>query len=722
MTTPKFNNFTKQTALFMLCGLLPCLCSAQRRTVTDATLIAEDFIGQQPRMQGIGMKLKNPSSYFTNIGGDDKAKGAFYIFTSEQTGKGFVIVSGDERLPKVLAYSDESPFDVDSIPPNVRYWLDCYTEAFTSLDDNKEETDSQRLPLKTEGVAPLLGSNEWGQDDPFNRLCPSVRNEKCVTGCVATAMSQVMKYHRYPVAGKGNANYRTETNGIHIQHDIESTIFKWEDMLDDYKSKFTEEQGRAVAELMYACGTSVKMDYCTSEQGGSGAYQTDLITAFVNNFYYDENAALMSRNYCSVEDWHELLVKELNEGRPVNYAGQSTRDGGHSFVLDGYRVNADSKYPDYHVNWGWNGKCNGYYQVANLHPSENGQHATMGGFNSSQQMTIGIMPDDGIDNSLFYLCTPNLYVSSSTAKPGSTIQVYTSSCINFSYKPFQGTIHVAIKSLGDDTEIILGESRVRFLNYLQEHNNLNLEITLPADLPDGEYNVRLLSKQQNGNYQEVYSRQYPLLTVATTGKEPPISTGEAMLGCSELEINNDAAPSIISLNIYELQNLQESPFIGDLKMIFADMSGKQLCTFGDSIQPGELSTFEIQEEPITIQGQLLGDWQDGNYRIYVGARQLNTSQFVYLSYYDSFQPDMTYQDLSIEAQIIEGKLVIKGKTYVISPTSIKTPNEGQKKKNDTYVYRIDGTCLGRYSYHSHRFSPGVYVIRQGENVRKLFIK
>ena len=720
------NIVLKQTALQLLCGLLPCLCFAQQRSISDASKIANSFVQDHSmRLQVSGINIKLTSSI---ISSDDELhmdKEAYYIFTSASDEAGFVVVSGDERMPDILAYSDENSFDIDNIPPNVRYWLDCYEETFRTLNSSNNSKTIIIESANPDGVAPLLEKNAWGQGDPYNLLCPSVRNTKCVTGCVATAMAQVMNYYRYPDTGKGSINYTTGTNRIHLQRDFNSVQFHWDKMQDAYKKNYTQEEADAVAELMYACGTSVKMDYCTSEQGGSGAYQTDLTTAFVDNFRYDNDAAFMDRRYCAIEDWHQIIVNELNARRPINYAGQSMRDGGHSFVFDGYKLINDWTYPYYHVNWGWDGSCDGYYQITDLHPSEDGQHATYAGFNSSQQMTINIKPEDSINDGIVYLGTPNLYISSSTSKAGSKIRAYTASCVNFSYKPFNGTLYVALISAEDGSMTILGENRMKALNYLQEQNNLSIDITIPSSIVDGQYKIQLLSKQTgNKDYFQVFSKQYPVLTISSSGNVSPEATSETMLGSSELEAVTTSDPSLICINIYELQNLLDAPFIGDLKMILADKWGKQLCSFGDSIQPGELGTFEVQEEPLKIKGQLMGDWPNGDYKLYVGARQINASQFVYLSFYDIAQPDMEYHDLSLNAQIKDGRLIVNNKSYTIIPTSLEQIKADGTIGNDTYImlYDLNGICLGNCIQNVSTLPPGVYIILDRGQKRKLFFK
>ena len=340
-------------------------------------------------------------------------------------------------------------------------------------------------------------------------------------------------------------------------------------------------------------------------------------------------------------------------------------------------------------------------------------------------MTINIKPEDGVNDGIVYLGTPNLYVSSSTSKAGSKITAYTASCVNFSYKPFNGTLYVALISMEDGSMTILGENRIKALSYLQEQNNLSIDITIPSSIADGQYKIQLLSKQtDNNDYLQVLSKKYPVLTISSSGNVSPEVTNEAMLGSSELEAVTDSDPSLICINIYELQNLLDAPFIGDLKMILADKWGKQLCSFGDSIQPSELSTFEVQEEPLKIKGQLMGEWPDGDYKLYVGARQINTPKFVYLSFYDIAQPDMEYHDLSLNAQIKDSRLVVSGKTYNILPMSLEHINaEGSLgNASNLKIYNLNGICIGKYGKNLNVLPPGMYIIIEGGYKRKIVIK
>lgn len=664
----------KRTALLLLCGLLSFACIAQQRTKHDAKSIASNFAtnnlkGNKHKGE---IKLLLSSSQISTNKELRTDKEAYYIFSSSESAE-FIIVSGDERMPSILAYSDENGFDNANIPPNVQYWLESYTDAYLSLTDDTDNTGEALSTINPNGVKPLLTDNRWGQDDPYNLLCPTVRNRKCVTGCVATAMAQVMNYYKYPDIGQGDISYRTETNNIYVQHRFDEKPFQWDDIIDDYSKGYSSEQATAIAELMLACGASVKMDYCVSSQGGSGAYQSDLIPAFIEHFDYDRDAAFVMRDYCTSEDWHGLIINELNNGRPINYAGQSRKDGGHSFVLDGYSVDEEYTYPYYHINWGWDGVCNGYYQIVDLHPMEDGQYASNSGFNEEQQMLVGIKPEDGIDDPTNILCTSKLNLSTTLTSPGKTVKIRANSLINMSYEAFNGTLHVALISMNDSTEIMLGEVQTRSIGYLQEQKDLSIEFNVPTEIADGQYLVQLRStKNQGKEYNPVFSKQYPSLNITSNndinqGQEPE---EDVLLGASELEIIQAEDSSTIKLRIYELANLQSTTFVGYLRMALGDSEGNILTIFGDSVFVEDLDGNEIQSRPIVIKGIPHGTWPNGEYSILILTRNVNSLSYHHLSCHDIVAPNSIKEKLFLKATIEDGYMYINGHRYVIPSTSI----------------------------------------------------
>lgn len=258
-----------------------------------------------------------------------------YIFNDEN-GNGFLIAPGDDRFPAVLGYSDNGNIDVDNLPPGLSDLLDYYRLSITAADSGSptESTASRQY------IAPLIAT-QWGQHEPYNRNCPGV------TGCVATAMAQIINYHQWPDSPVGKLEaYKTQTLGMNVA-ELPERQFNWSDMTDD-----------EISWLMRYCGQSVYMDYAYNE---SGAFSPDAVKAFVEKFHYSRSAELTSPYGMTDDEWESLIYNELRNGRPVYYDGMST-GGGHAFIVDGY---SDGLF---HVNWGWDGSADGFFSLQNLNP------------------------------------------------------------------------------------------------------------------------------------------------------------------------------------------------------------------------------------------------------------------------------------------------------------------------------------------------------------------
>ena len=274
----------------------------------------------------------------------------YYVFDVAD-GNGFVIVAGDDRARQVLAYGDHS-IDMTSVPGNVQWLLDQYAEQMEYLFNHPDAKPS-RQTQGSESVVPQMLTTTWGQRTPYRDQCPQVEGKPCVTGCVATSMAQVMNYWRYPSQLPAVPAYVTETLRLNVPA-LPPADVPWDLMQDSYREgSYTEEQGSAVALLMRYCGQACKMDYTIPS---SAAWSVDQLKAF-KLFGYDKNASFVTRVYYSDEQWHAMIQEDLRAGRPVIYSGKPATASPHNFVLDGYD---GSKY---HVNWGWDGLYDGYYEL-----------------------------------------------------------------------------------------------------------------------------------------------------------------------------------------------------------------------------------------------------------------------------------------------------------------------------------------------------------------------
>ncbi len=298
-------------------------------------------------------------------------------------GGGFVVKAGKE----VIGYSEKGNFNEQTAAPAMLEWIESVAQndamhAKTSAQD----VDSQNVGNGYNAVAvqPLLGNIAWNQDSPYNDLCPQYEiGRTSPTGCVATAMAQVMYYHRWPLQGEGFHEYSPAIlSGNTISADYANTIYRWNDMQPSYDATSSDESRSAVAELMLHCGISVDMFYYTQ----SGALDYDVPPALISYFRYDHSMAYRKREHYSTHDWLQIINEELLANRPVLAYGKSS-SGGHAYVFDGMDENGYI-----HVNWGWGGMSNGYFRTSDLTPATQGIGGSDGGFNYSQRIITGIRP------------------------------------------------------------------------------------------------------------------------------------------------------------------------------------------------------------------------------------------------------------------------------------------------------------------------------------------
>jgi len=314
----------------------------------------------------------------------------YYVFNVDKANKGgFVIVSGDDVVKPVLGYSDHGSYDETNLPPNFAWWMDemqrqiAYAQSknLPQSDGVKKEWESYlngTVSSSTNAAAPLIQTH-WDQFSPYNNLCPAIGGTPAPTGCVATAMAQIMKFWNYPASGSGNSEAYTTQSGISLPSVSYEINYDWTNMQNDYTGSETQQQQDAVATLMYHCGLSVQMQY---DAGESSAVNQNVYSALINNFGYDANMKVLNRNGYSDTDWENLLRTQIDAGMPVYYAGEGSL-GNHAFVCDGYDDSGN-----FHFNWGWSGAYDGYFVTNALYP---------GGyeFNLNQMAITDIKPVQG---------------------------------------------------------------------------------------------------------------------------------------------------------------------------------------------------------------------------------------------------------------------------------------------------------------------------------------
>lgn len=376
----------KKSLLFCISMLMMALAVAGPVNPRQAGNIALNFMMQKSSamMQKSSAKTRSSSGQLVYTKTDGRnADALFYVFN---VGEGFVIISADDAVTPVLGYSTSGHFNPDRIPDNFRGWVQGYADAIEYAKTHELEADAlvqeQWEALEAgralrgggtrNAVSPLL-TTKWDQGTYYNNLCPEDNNQysdHVWTGCVATAMAQIINYHEYPAHGFGTHQYYHNTYGL-LQADFANTTYQYPLMPDSLDWNSSAAQVNAVATLMHDCGVAVNMDYGPS---ASSAYTQVARSALVTHFGYEAQLALKYYRYNSSSyglpiwttvtlyednEWASILMAELNEGRPILYRGDGS--DGHAWVCDGY--DNDTLL---HFNWGWGGSADGYFAIGHI--------------------------------------------------------------------------------------------------------------------------------------------------------------------------------------------------------------------------------------------------------------------------------------------------------------------------------------------------------------------
>ena len=411
----------KRTILLLLSVMMTIIMTAGNVTPEQALQQAQNFLQQTP----MGMKRSQAEVPQLKMAG--RVSG-LYVFNAERN-QGFVIVSNDDRTAPILGYSETGNLDPDNMPCNMRAWLQGYADEIAWLDEHNVQltgvADSRRSSAVKTPIAPLVKTH-WNQNAPYNNQCPYYKNEgssysynttggegyqHCATGCVATAMAQVMYHNQWPTDATTAIPAYTWKE---ISLELPATTFDWANMLLSYGGGASDEQKTAVATLMQYCGYSLQMTYGPS----SSAYTAAIADALQSYFDYATTTAYVHRSNYTYANWIELIYNELKQGRAVVYRGTSA-GGGHSFVCDGYQGE-----DFFHFNWGWGGQSDDYFKLSATNPYEQGigGSSSKEGFIYDQGAVVGIQKKGGtgtvldntgnfdlVDNGVTFSANPTQY-------------------------------------------------------------------------------------------------------------------------------------------------------------------------------------------------------------------------------------------------------------------------------------------------------------------------
>lgn len=425
----------------------------------------------------------------------DASDAACYLFASRD-GRGYMLVSADDAAVPLLGYSAEGSIDPASMPPAMRYWLECYSREIEAAASAGRRAPSaapegrgSRKPIE------VLTTTLWNQGAPYNNMCPDVDGGRAVTGCVATALAQVMRYHSWPGHGQGSNSYAL-ADGSTVAVNFADTYFDWDEMLDDYGRQVgTTSQTDAVATLMHACGAAVDMQYGRSE---SSAQALAVPAAMVKYFNYDRGVRYLPRDYYGLYDWEDLVYDQLATYGPVQYSGQSN-EGGHSFVCDGY-----SSDGYFHINWGWGGMSDGYFLLTALDPAEQGIGGSLSGFNYDQSIIACVARPSATPSAMYenVLLDGDFAIEPLQAEAGSAV-IVSGPVYNFSIDALSGTLGLKITpAMTDGTTAVYAEG-TRFDAVAPAQGLRAYQATLPAGLADGDYIVSPAFRGSSGEWKDI---------------------------------------------------------------------------------------------------------------------------------------------------------------------------------------------------------------------------
>lgn len=409
------------------------------------------------------------------------------------TSGGFAVITNDDRFNAVIGYSDRQ-FSTETLPPAMLWWMDAADEALRLRLESGATVRESVTPGSMgypEAVGQLMATT-WDQGTPYNNIIVQQLGDDYPTGCVATAMAQVMKYYNWPDRGTGFKTHRFqfEENGpeYKLTVDFENTSYQWDNMLPSYSgvSSYTEEEANAVAELMLHCGVAVEMNYGLN---GSGALSNTAAIALEQYFLY--STKLYIRDIYTEREWMGIIYEEISNRRPVYYGGATASGAGHAFVFDGYDANGLV-----HVNWGWSGSGNGFFDVAILNSSQ-------GSFSEGQDMIVmhtaeqpeipyssqfGILPSASWEGGS--TSTGSFTVSTS----GGTLTFNVTNLLNCDANDFTGTLGLIAEPVDGGVAIALFDDQLEAVPYSSGWPDFGTRSASIASLPDGTYRVYLATK------------------------------------------------------------------------------------------------------------------------------------------------------------------------------------------------------------------------------------
>lgn len=534
---------------------------------------------------------------------------AVYVYSLNDD-NGYIVLSADDEAVPMLGYSDSGEFDAASINPTMQWWLDEYAAQIKWLRDNHNSDRYLTTTATTtakQNIEPMV-KTKWNQGAPFNNMCPVDDGKHCVTGCVATAMAQIVNYHKLP-ADNGIGIASLDYNGITYSFDFANESFDWDNMLDSYNGSYTDVQADAVAKLMYACGISAQISYGLGESNGS---DVNVATALINNFGFDKGIRMYFREFYTLSEWNDLVYNQLKDYGPVQYGGHNS-NAGHAFVCDGYNVG-----DFFHINWGWGGSSDGYFKLTALDPATQGIGGSLGGFNIGQEMVGNICAPRADSQPSYSMYVQNTLGVSDDELDLGTYGYISGTFINSSFATLNGSLGYRLEPVSGGNDIY----RTSNYDVSISHNSgyYNIPFHLPASLAEGSYRLVPLWKLSTDSQWRTFDISVgkpKYINVLVEGSKASFTVPTTVK--LQAEVKSFDSPFFVDKTFaltVKLTNNFDTEYLGTVFAAILTADGSTQVGYAEGfmtdVMPGETTEISYSSKFVVLDGQTI---TEGDYLI-----------------------------------------------------------------------------------------------------------
>ena len=665
---------------FLLLIIVICLsCSAlmaEPVSKQKALQIASQVMGAKSRMKkASALNTMKAEVVFDKV----DAKGNPYLYAVHKKGSdGYVLVSGDDRYAAVLGYSDEGQFDADNMPDVLRDWIQGYIETIKDLDAKGYAPSKIMRATPTWPAINPMTSTKWYQLMPYNNNLPEIDGLPAMTGCVTTAVSQLINYWAKKTGQPAGATsvipaYQTKS-GVQIE-ELPITTFDWTEIIDDYSSGATAGQEAEVAKLFQYVACGLKVEFGTTVSGGSSGEEKNIIPALTEYFGFDQTATMENRTLYTLADWTEMIYNELSHQRPVLCGAVNGAGVGHTFLLDGY--DGDGMF---HVNWGWSGRSNGYFRMSVLDPnSVDDKDAPVSNTSFQQEISALICAQIGMEQPAVKM-SPSLIWGGDMTIEGTTL---TALAVNMEEETLTFDYGLAWLDDAGSLEIITSQTAdipPLDINTLDVSNGTSISCTLqPTDKPAGTYKIVAVSRVSGTEKWKVEKQRYAIATF--DGNTVVLSVSTPSLSVLVFSFNGSRLATDTQPVDISLQN-NGSEFYGEL-YLFASMTdeiGKVQSHCVTPIEEGGSQNLRLSFLPQSA----------GTYNVWLATDMLGTDIIgsAQVEIIEENDPVITYESINKPAGVEEMTVKI-GETPVENGTTVPRGTSIEAVAPVPFGYHID---------------------------------